>query len=415
MSRSESHSSPPLLHAVQPTAAAADSRPRRGMRAYFMLGAAVLLALVVIGGYSLLSSGTETTDDAVIEADVIGVTSRVGGVVAELHVRENQRVNKGDLLVTIDDADLAAKVLGARADLATASAQASEAEARAAVAEAAATGGFKSAEAQVSASSSTVEAADAQVGFAQAGLARARAEAQKADADLARMKVLVATGAIAQQQFDNAQATANLAHATVAQAEASLASAEQVRHTAESRVAEARGHLSQSTPVAAQIAAARAAAALARSRVAAAQAALTSAELQLSYARIVAPHDGTVTQIAAREGGVVQAGQPLAHVVPDETYVVANFKETQIEAMRAGNHAEVDIDAYPGHPLHATIDTLSSATGARFSLMPPDNASGNFVKVVQRVPVRLVWDGRPEVPLKAGLSATVKVFVQDRQ
>src|SRR5262249_48732674 len=157
----------------------------------------------------------------------------------------------------------------------------------------------------------------------------------------------------------------------VAQAQANLASAQQARQMAVSHVAEAEGRLSQSAPVNAQIAAARAAADLARAHAEAAEAALKEAELQLSYTRVVAPHDGTVTQLSAREGGLVQAGQPLAQIVPNDTYVVANFKETQIERMHPGDGAEVDIDAYPGHPLHAKVETVSSATGARFSLMPP--------------------------------------------
>lgn len=410
MSRSESPSSTPTLHAVPPKPAAPPAEPgRRGARAFVILGAIALLLLAGIGGYLFMSSGTESTDDAIVEADVVSVTSRVGGVIAHLQVQENQVVKKGDVLLTIDDADLAAKLAQAKADLATARAQTAEAEARLRVADASATGGLRSAQAQVSASSSTVDAADAQVAVAQAGLTRARAEVQKADTDLARMKALVATGAVSQQQFDNAQSAANLAQANLTQVQASLASAEQARRTAASRVDEAQGHLSQSAPVGAQIAAARAAADLARSHADAADAAVHLAELQLSYTRVVAPRDGTVTQLAAREGGLIQAGQPLAQVVPNETYIVANFKETQIEAMRPGDRAKVDIDAYPGHPQHAIVETLSSATGARFSLMPPDNASGNFVKVVQRVPVRLVWQGRPDVPLKAGLSATVTV------
>jgi membrane fusion protein (multidrug efflux system) len=150
-------------------------------------------------------------------------------------------------------------------------------------------------------------------------------------------------------------------------------------------------------------------------RVAAAAAALRLAELQLSYTKVIAPSDGIVTQLTARVGGLVQAGQPLAQLVPAHTYLVANFKETQIDKMRAGNRAEVRIDAYPGRTFEATVESLAGGTGSRFSMIPPDNASGNFVKVVQRVPVRLAWKNQPDVALKAGLSADVTVFVGDTQ
>jgi len=147
--------------------------------------------------------------------------------------------------------------------------------------------------------------------------------------------------------------------------------------------------------------------------VAAAEAAVKLAELQLSYTRVPAPADGLVTQLTARVGALISPGQPLAQLVPTGTYLVANFKETQIDRMRAGNRAEVRIDAYPGRTFEATVESLAGGTGSRFSLLPPDNASGNFVKVVQRVPVRLGWKTLPDVPLKAGLSATVTVFVND--
>ncbi len=146
----------------------------------------------------------------------------------------------------------------------------------------------------------------------------------------------------------------------------------------------------------------------------AAEAALKLAELQLSYTNVVAPNDGLVTQLTARVGGLIGAGQPLAQLVPTTTYLVANFKETQIDRMRPGNRAEVEIDAYPGRTFAATIESLAGGTGSRFSLLPPDNASGNFVKVVQRIPVRLAWAAPPDVELRPGLSADVTVLVENK-
>ena len=135
--------------------------------------------------------------------------------------------------------------------------------------------------------------------------------------------------------------------------------------------------------------------------------------MQLSYTTVLAPNHGQVTQLTARVGGMLQTGQPVAQVVPVRTYLLANFKETQIDRMRAGNRAAVTIDAFPGRTFEATVESLAGGTGSRFSLIPPDNASGNFVKVVQRVPVRLAWTAEPGVALKAGLSADVTVFVDE--
>ena len=144
-----------------------------------------------------------------------------------------------------------------------------------------------------------------------------------------------------------------------------------------------------------------------------AEATLDLARLQLSYTKIVAPDDGLATRVSGQVGQMIQAGQPLAELVPERTYVVANFKETQVGRMRAGQRARVRIDAFPGITLDAKVESVAGGTGARFSLLPPDNATGNFVKVVQRVPVRIAWSKRPELPLQAGLSTDVTVYLGD--
>jgi membrane fusion protein (multidrug efflux system) len=369
-------------------------RRRRGARAFFVLGALALAVIATIGIYAFMTAGEESTDDA---------------VVAKVLVHDNQMVAKGDLLLELDPADFAARLDQATADLNTARAQAAGADAQVQVVQASATGGLRSAKAQVAASSSAVESADAEVAAARAALARAQAEVVKTVRDLERAKELIATDAIARQQLDAAQLASDAAKAAASQAQANLARAEQMKRAAESRVQEAEGRLSQTTPVDAQITAAHAAAELARARVAAAEAPVNLARQQLTDTRLLAPNAGFVTQLSAREGSLVMSGQPLAQLVPDETYVVANFKETQIKEMRPGDRAEIDIDAYPGHPLEGVVESMAGGTGARFSLLPPDNASGNFVKVVQRVPVRLAWTTPPDVPLKVGLSARVIV------
>ena len=383
----------------------------KGRTAFLALLAVAVLVVGGIVAYSYATSSREGTDDAVVEAEVVAVTSRVPGMVSQILVQDNQPVKKGDVVLQLDAADLQARVAQARAELQTAQAQAAGAHAQSQVVAANARGGLESAQASAAASTAAVQAADAQVAAAQAAVVRSQAEVDKADRDLTRAKELVASDAIARQQLDAAQLAADASHAALRQAQANVNAAQESRRAAESRVAEAKARVVQTTPVGQQIETAQSAANLADARVAAAEAALQLAELQLSYTKVLAPNDGTVTQLGARVGALVQAGQPLAQLVPNKTYLVANFKETQIDKMSPGNRAEVRIDAYPGRTFEAAVESLSSGTGSRFSIIPPDNASGNFVKVVQRVPVRLVWTTEPNVPLKAGLSADVTVLV----
>lgn len=395
------------------SAAAVPEEPKssRGGRAFLVLGIIILVVLGGIGTYAWMTGGQEGTDDAIVEADVVAVTARIGGLIAELTVKDNQVVKKGDPIARLDNSDLLARKAQAEADLLTAQAQASAARSQQPVVAATANGQYQSARAGLVTAEAAVQAADAQIGAARAAQARAEAEVEKARRDLARAKELVAVDAIAKQALDAAQLAADAAQAAVRQAQANVTAAEESKRTAEGRVAEAQARVAQTTPVASQIETAHSNASLADARVAAAEAALKMVDLQLSYTTVVAPADGLVTQLSARAGALVSPGQPLAQLVPSSTYLVANFKETQIDQMHPGNRAEVKIDAYPGRTFEAEIDSLAGGTGSRFSLIPPDNASGNFVKVVQRVPVRLHWKTPPDVALKPGLSADVTVFV----
>jgi membrane fusion protein (multidrug efflux system) len=258
-----------------------------------------------------------------------------------------------------------------------------------------------------------MSSARAQVDAARAGLQRAEADARKASLDLDRDRKLHAANVVPQARLDDAQAENDAKQAALQQARANVSAAEEGLRAAESRVGEARGRFEQSAQVKPQIAAAEAQARLAHGREKSAKAALQLAQLQLSYTKISATEDGVVSRLSVHEGQLVQAGQPIAALVPVETYVVANFKETQIGRMKAGETVEVKIDAFPGRTLQGKVESLSGGTGARFSLLPPDNASGNFVKVVQRVPVRIAWVDPPaDLPLRAGLSADVTVRVK---
>ncbi len=395
---------------VREAAAAAPAAPDKSKsRPFVILGLLMGVVLLGIGAYVVLTSGEESTDDAQVEADVVPIGVRIGGQVSHVLAKENQRVKKGDLIVQIDDADYAARVAQAEAELATAQAQSLAADSQEQVVEATAKGGLSSARAVVTGSAVGVSGADAQIAAARASLERAKAEAHKAELDLSRAKDLRATNAIPQGQLDDAQAAYDVSQAALAQANAQVAAAEESRRVAESRVLEAKGKLDQSAPIDAQIAAARANASLAHAREKAAAAALDLATLQLSYTKVFATEDGVVSALNVHEGQLVQPNQPVAELVPSYTYLVANFKETQVGRMHEGQRAVVEIDAFPGRKLEGKVESLSGGTGARFSLLPPDNASGNFVKVVQRVPVRIVWAQPPDLPLRAGLSAEVTV------
>ena len=386
--------------------------PKRNKKPFLILGGAVALFAAITGIYLLATANQESTDDAQVEADVVPVAARASGQIAKRLVEDNQRVKKGDILIQIDDADFAARVKQSEAELETARAQAAAADAQVQVVEASAKGGLQSARASFSGSSMGVANAEAQLAAFRAGLERAKAEAHKGELDLQRTKQLVAGNALPRERLDNAQVAYDASQAALAQAQAQVAAATEMRRLAGSRVEEARGRLDQSTPIAAQIASIRANADLAHARIRVAEAVLELAKLQLSYTKVTASEDGLVTKLTVQPGQMIQIGQPLAELVPDRTYVVANFKETQVGRMRPGQRASVRIDAFPGIEIEGKVESLAGGTGARFSLLPPDNASGNFVKVVQRVPVRIAWSKRPDLPLQAGLSTDVTVYVR---
>lgn len=349
----------PKLHTVPaearpeaPGEAPAESAPRRGRKRRLVAVAGLVAAVLaaVFGLRAFLSRGDEETDDAFVEADVVAVAPRVGGTVAEVLVAEDVPVKPGDALLRVDDADYAVRVRQAEAELETARAQ--------------------------------VAAADAQVRAARASLSRSEAEAEKAQLDLRRAEELRAGEAIAADRYD-----------------ATRISSDQARAGAGANRAQYGAALANSE--------------LAAAKVKAAQAALDLAKLQLSYTVVRAPRAGSVSRLAARPGQIVQAGQVLGQLVPRETYVVANFKETQTGSIRPGQRVDIHVDAYPGRTLEGRVESLSGGTGARFALLPPDNASGNFVKVVERVPVRIAWVSPPsDVPLRAGLSADVTVHTR---
>jgi membrane fusion protein (multidrug efflux system) len=288
-------------------------------------------------------------------------------------VNENDHVNAGQLLVQLDDADYRVRLQQAQADLAAAEATAGG-------------GGFSGqAEAQVQSATGQRAALDAQIGAAQAN-------ANKADADLARAKELVAKQIISKQQLDAAQAMADVAHANLLAAQRQAAAGGGVVNTAEAGVR------------------------VANARSLASRAAAENAQLQLDYTRITAPASGEVSRKQVEVGQLVAPGQPLLSIVADTgIWVTANFKETQLAKIRPGQPVEFEIDAYNNCVGQGKVASVSGATGAKFALLPPDNATGNFTKVVQRVPVRIaVTKPCPGYTLRPGLSANVHVDTSNR-
>jgi membrane fusion protein (multidrug efflux system) len=386
--------------------------PKKPRRPFLVLGGLVAVCAVGLGAYAFLTAGRESTDDAQVAADLVPVSARVGGLVLKVAITENQSVKSGDLIAQIDDAEYVARVRQAEAELESARAQASQADAQVAIVTASSKGGLSSAQAAYSGSSVGVASANAELAAAQARLVGAQAEARQTEAALRRANELSAAQAIAPAALDSAQAARDAANAAVAQAEAQIAAAEEAKRAALARISEAAGRVAQSEPIAAQIAAATANAQLAQARIGSREAELQLAKLQLSYTKIVASTDGTASELSVHEGQLLGPGQPLVQIVPNETYVTANFKETQLSRMHVGQRASIEVDAYPHREFEGKVVSISGGTGSSFALLPADNASGNFVKVVQRVPVRVAWVNPPkDVALRAGLSVDAVVYV----
>jgi membrane fusion protein (multidrug efflux system) len=401
------------MEAPAPIENAATMRRRRARRAYLVLGAVAVLVLAVYGGHWFLTRDEVSTDDAVVEADVVPLALRVGGAVRAVHIRDHQRVARGDLLIEIDPADLEARVRQAEAELEASRATREAADAQVRIARASSSGGQSSARAQLAGSGAGVKAARARVEAARAARARAQAEAREAESALTRARHLAEKSAATAKEVEEAEAASAAAGAAVSAAVAQVAAAEEEERGARTRVDDAAGRVEQTGALDAQIAVAEAQAQVAAARVATAEAAVEQARLQLSYTRLVAPSDGIASQLAVRPGQVVVPGQLALELVPPTTYVIARFKETDIGRIHPGQEVDIEVDALGARQLHGRVDSVSPATSSRFSLLQPENGTGNFVKVVKRIPVKINWEGAGAgAPvLQPGLSAEVTVHV----
>ena len=392
-------------------------------------GAVGVVTLVLTAGFWWWRSGREVTDNARLEGHVHPVSARVAGMVDVVSIEENQRVEKGQLLFELDSADFELALSRARANHAVASADATGARVNVPVETTTATSHLEDIEARVLAATSDVaasehraEAARAQLTAARASMRRAEAAAQTADVERRRLEPLLAEQQVSQQEFDRAHSAALSSAAALEEAAAEATAAENGVVIAEEgikqsrqRLLQAQAALKEARKAPERIEASEAAADAALARTTQAEVAIRRAELDLEYTKVRSPATGVVARKRVEVGQMVSSGQPVLAVVSDEEiWVEANFKENQIEHMRKGQPASIRVDAYPSERLVGYVASLGAATASRFSLLPADNASGNFVKVVQRVPVRIAIErpSDPELVLRPGMSVVVTVHLR---
>jgi len=392
---------------------------------------AVAVLVVVAAGvfFWLHSRGREETDDAQVDGRITQIAARVGGTVTKVSVDNNLRVDGGAVLVQIDPRDYQIAVDRARAELADARATAAAArtgvpiaqvETRAGVSTA--SGSVEQAEAGVTGAQQEIEVAQANFAAAQAHKRERDAAATKASRDVERLRALVDKDEIPRQQFDAAVASADAARAAAEAAGSEVTAAQSGITVAQQRAAQARAGATQAraglataqtAPQQLQVTQARAAAA--EAHVKQAEAELAQAELNLAHTTIQAPGPGVISRKSVEPGQVIQPGQPLMALVDlEHVWITANFKETQLASMQPGQKATVEVDALGGREFEGHVDSIAAATGAKFSLLPPENATGNFVKVVQRIPVKIVLEAGqdPGHLLRPGMSVTPTVRIR---
>jgi len=390
-------------------------RPWYRRRGRLLLIAVVVLVLILVGAHYLRHALThESTDDAFIEAHVVSVSPKVSNYVSSVRVDDNWHVKQGDLLVELDARDYEARLAQAQANLAASVAQHRGAAINIRVVGTTSSAAVQQAEAGVQTAQRQVDGARSRLEQARAQVMAAQAEAVRAAEDLKRYKELLDVGGVSRQEHDNAAAASTTAAANLAAARQNeQATADALRQT-EAQLNEAKARLTSAKAAPDQVAQSRAQAEQLGAQTNQLEAAVQQALLDLSYTKIVAPVAGRITRKSVEPGAYVQVGQTLFSIVPDQVWVVANFKETQLRHMRAGQPVTVSVDAYPDKKFKGHVDSIQSGTGARFTLLPPENATGNYVKVVQRVPVKIVIDEQadPAYVLGPGMSVVPEVKVR---
>ena len=388
-----------------------------------------LVIVIGIGVWLWMTAGRESTDDAQTEAHVIQISARVGGTVTDVLVKDNQTAESGATLVSIDPRDYQIAVDRAKAELADAEAAAKAAQSAVGVTSTSATsnvtnatGGIAQSRAGVDEAEKGIEGAKARLDAMRSSVRQVEANATRTAKDVERLKGLLAKDEVSQQMYDAAVAAADAQRAGVDAAKGAVAEAEAGVRVAQSRLVQAQvgeqqaqAALRSAQTAPQQISGIQARAAGAEAHAQQMRAQLAQAELNLEHATVKAPLKGLVSRKSVEAGQSVAAGQPLMAIIPlDEVWVTANFKETQLQNMRAGQRVTVKIDAVGSKEFTGKIDSIAAATGARFSLLPPENATGNYVKVVQRVPVKILLDAGqdPDHVLRPGLSAEPTVYTK---
>jgi membrane fusion protein (multidrug efflux system) len=375
----------------------------------------VVVALVAVGIW-WHSTYSENTDDAQVNGHLIQVSARISGQVAKVYVDENQLVKAGDVIAELDPADYQVAVENAEAALASAQANAAAADVNVPITTVNTGSNLTSADANLSGSRASVAQAQQQLEAAQARVAQAKANNIKAQADLERYKPLVEKDVISKQQFDSAVAAADAAKAALNDARATERAAEEGVKVAREHESQAQAGLKYAQTGPQQVAAQSARAKQAQAQVAQAQAQLDQAKLNLSYTKIVAPTAGIITRKSIEINQNLAPGQNVLTLVSLEgLWITANFKETQLRHMAAGQVVDIEVDS-TGKTYHGKVTQIGGATGSVLSLFPPENATGNYVKVVQRIPVRIDFTNPggedPKHELRPGLSVEPKVHVK---
>ena len=392
------------------------SRPSRTQSSGFRIGVVIAIIILLIAGFFAYRYFTsyESTDDAQVDGHVNSVSARISGHVIKLKVQDNQYVQAGTVLVEIDPADYQVAYERAKADFEDAQAAAIAAGVTVPITSVNTSSQVSATEADVNSARAGIQAAKQQFEAAKAQLQEAEANNVKAQNDLGRYKQLVDKQEISQQQYDQATAASKASAATVEAARASADAAQQQVTQAEGKLvqAEANSRYARTAPKQMQITRARATSALAEAQRKRAD--LDQGALNLQYTKIVAPVNGIVSDRTVEVGQNVAPGQELMKIINlDDVWVTANFKETQLRQMKIGQRVTLDVDAN-GRTYNGKVDSIAGASGARFSLLPPENATGNYVKVVQRIPVKIVLDpgANNDHQLRPGMSVTPKVWIR---
>jgi membrane fusion protein (multidrug efflux system) len=383
-----------------------------GFRIAIIIGVVILL-VVGFFVYRYVTS-YESTDDAEVDGHINSISTRISGHVIKLNVQDNQYVQAGTVLVEIDPADYQVAYERAKADFDDAQAAAAAAGVNVPITSVNTTSQVSATEADVASSRAGIAAARQQYEAAKAQLAQAVANDVKAQNDLGRYKQLVDKQEISQQQYDQAVAASRASAAAVDAARATADAAQQQVTQAQGKLVQAEANLSnaRTAPRQMEVTRSRAASALAEAQFKKAE--LDQAQLNLQYTKVTAPVAGVVSDRTVEVGQNVAPGQELMKVIPlNDVWITANFKETQLREMKVGQPVTIEVDA-SGRKYKGKVDSLAGASGARFSLLPPENATGNYVKVVQRIPVKLVLDPgeNNDQSLRPGMSVEPKVWIR---